>query len=54
MLQDLRAGRPTEIEFLSGAIARIGVRHGIETPVNASLRDLVLAIERRHLGQADG
>ncbi|MGH0037269.1 MAG: ketopantoate reductase family protein [Myxococcota bacterium] len=52
MLQDLRAGRRTEIEFLSGAIVRIGVRRGVETPVNTALRDLVLAIEERRLGRS--
>lgn len=54
MLQDLRAGRRTEIEFLSGAIVRIGIRNGFETPVNAALRDLVLAIERRQRGEEPG
>jgi 2-dehydropantoate 2-reductase len=54
MLQDLRAGRRTEIEFLSGSIVRIGARHGIETPVNASLRDLVLAIEHKQRGENIG
>jgi 2-dehydropantoate 2-reductase len=43
MLQDLRAGRPTEVEFLSGAVARLGTEHGVATPVCAALRDLVCA-----------
>ncbi len=43
MLQDIRAGRPTEIDALSGAIARLGVERGVPTPVNAALRDLVRA-----------
>ncbi len=54
MLQDLRAGRRTEIDFLSGAVVRIGMRHGIETPVNAALRDLVLAIEERGRTRGEG
>jgi len=41
MLQDLRAGRPTEIDFLSGAVAKLGRRHGVATPVNAALWTLV-------------
>ncbi|HEV2845673.1 MAG TPA: ketopantoate reductase C-terminal domain-containing protein [Thermoanaerobaculia bacterium] len=31
---DLEAGRPTEIEDLSGAISRLGRLAGVETPVH--------------------
>lgn len=41
MLQDLSRGRKTEIDFLNGAIAEIGARHGIGTPVNACIANLV-------------
>lgn len=41
MLQDLARGRPTEIDFLNGAIAAIGARHGVPAPVNACIADLV-------------
>jgi 2-dehydropantoate 2-reductase len=34
---DLAAGRPTEIDSLSGAIARLGSETGVPTPVNALL-----------------
>lgn len=44
MLQDVRAGRPTEIEALSGAVARAATRYGVEAPLNraltAAIRDL--------------
>jgi 2-dehydropantoate 2-reductase len=45
MLQDREAGRPTEIEFINGAIVRSGAQHGVATPVNATLADLVRLIE---------
>lgn len=45
-LQDMRAGRRTEIDALSGEIARIGERRGIPVPVNASLYRIVRAMER--------
>jgi 2-dehydropantoate 2-reductase len=32
MLVDLRAGRPIEADGMTGAVVRIGARHGIETP----------------------
>lgn len=43
MLQDLRAGRPTEIEALCGAVERLGAEVGVETPVVSSLATLVRA-----------
>ena len=44
MLQDVRAKRETEIEFLSGEVARRADAHGLAAPVNASLASLVRAI----------
>lgn len=41
MLQDLQRGRRTEIDFLNGAIAALGERHGISTPYNACIRDMI-------------
>jgi len=34
LLLDLEAGRPTEIDDLSGAVSRLGRRAGVETPVH--------------------
>lgn len=47
MLQDLMRGKPTEIEALSGAVARLGLKYGVETPVNAYLARLIRKVERR-------
>lgn len=41
MLQDRLAGRPTEIDFLNGAVAEEGRRLGIPTPVTETLARLV-------------
>ncbi|HVP97324.1 ketopantoate reductase family protein [Methanoregula sp.] len=41
MLQDLSRGRRTEIDFLNGAVVAKGAAHGIPTPVNACISDLV-------------
>jgi 2-dehydropantoate 2-reductase len=55
MLQDLSAGRETEIEALNGAVVRMGAAHGVPTPVNAALTALVHAAERRAgAGGGDG
>ena len=34
MLHDLEAGKPLELDWLTGAICRLGDRHGIETPMS--------------------
>ena len=41
MYQDLAIGRKTEIDFLNGAIMRIGAKHGMKTPVNACMTELI-------------
>lgn len=52
MLQDLTAGRATEIDALCGAVVRMGAAHDVPTPVNAALGRLVHAAEER--GRAGG
>lgn len=34
---DLEAGKPLEVDWLSGAVARLGAAAGIDTPVNSTL-----------------
>lgn len=34
MLQDVEAGRETEVEFFAGTICRLGRKHGVATPCN--------------------
>ena len=41
MLQDIRHGRPTEIDYLNGAVVLAGKRTGISTPVNTCLCDCI-------------
>ena len=41
MLQDLLAGRETEVEALQGAVVARGQRHGIPTPIHAMLATLL-------------
>ena len=45
MLQDLLAGRPTEIETLNGAVVRVARRYGIATPRTEALYALVKMAE---------
>jgi 2-dehydropantoate 2-reductase len=46
MLQDVEAGRETEIEFLNGAVVTFGERHGVDAPLNRALTALVKGLER--------
>jgi 2-dehydropantoate 2-reductase len=41
MLQDVRRGRPTEIDYINGAVVREGRRLGIATPINLLLTKLI-------------
>ena len=41
MLQDLEAGRPTEIEYLNGAIVRAAEAHGVAAPANRAIAALI-------------
>lgn len=41
MLQDLERGRKTEIEYLNGAVVKRGALHGIPTPWNRCITDLI-------------
>ncbi len=45
--QDLRRGKPTEIDHLNGSIVAEGERLGIATPLNRALHALVKAMEAR-------
>jgi 2-dehydropantoate 2-reductase len=46
MGQDMIKGRPTEIDYLNGLVARKGKEIGIPTPANAVLTALVKRVER--------
>ena len=46
MLQDVRRGKPTEIEALNGAILRLAQQVGVSAPMNALVTRLVHAKER--------
>jgi 2-dehydropantoate 2-reductase len=48
MLIDIEKKRPTEVDFISGAIARNGEKYQTPTPVNSTLTGLIKAIENRH------
>ncbi len=46
MLQSLEKGSVTEVDFINGSVVRWGRRHGVPTPVNATLVACIKGIER--------
>ncbi|HJK53932.1 MAG TPA: 2-dehydropantoate 2-reductase, partial [Methanocorpusculum sp.] len=40
MYQDIVGGRLTEVDYINGAIVRLGEKHGIPTPVNRMIVNL--------------
>jgi 2-dehydropantoate 2-reductase len=45
--QDIARGRPTEIDYLNGTVAREGEALGVATPVNRTLHALVRLLETK-------
>jgi 2-dehydropantoate 2-reductase len=48
MLQDVLNKRPTEIDFINGAVVREGQALGIPTPINRTLTSLVRVIQQTY------
>jgi 2-dehydropantoate 2-reductase len=53
MYDDWKAGRPTEIDFLNGHVAKIGREFGIPTPLNDLLTAVIKTITERDRTGAD-
>ncbi len=45
MLQDVEAGRKTEVDIFAGTVSEMGLQYGIKTPVNDLLYKIIKAIE---------
>lgn len=46
MLQDIEAGRKTEVESFAGKVTELGKRHGIPTPVNQAILSIIHVLEQ--------
>jgi 2-dehydropantoate 2-reductase len=49
--RDIEAGRPSEVDALTGALVRLGAEVGVETPLHAFLYHTLLPQELRARGQ---
>jgi 2-dehydropantoate 2-reductase len=47
MLQDVRAGRRTEVDYIHGAVVQLGKETGVPTPCNEFLAAMIKGIEGR-------
>ena len=45
MQQDLLRGRPTEIDYLNGAVVALGAKNGVQCPVNDGLTRIIKGME---------
>ena len=48
MLQDLEAGRKTEVEIFAGKVVELGQTYGIPTPVNQTLLRIIKVLEQQN------
>ena len=48
MLQDVEAGRKTEVEMFAGKVIALGRQYNVPTPVNQRLFDLIKEIEAKY------
>ena len=46
MLQDVRRGRPSEIDYMNGAVAAVGAKHNLPCPVNVALSNIIKAMSQ--------
>jgi 2-dehydropantoate 2-reductase len=45
MLQDVEAGRKTEVEIFGGTVVALGRRYNVSTPVNRTLFQIIRVLE---------
>jgi len=48
MLQDIMAGRKTEVDIFAGEIIRLGEKHNIPTPYNEIMYDMIKILEEKN------
>lgn len=53
MLQDLRKGKRTKVEYFNGKVVEYGREAGISTPYNVFVTNVIKCIEKRNLTSND-
>lgn len=47
MLQDVEAGRKTEVKMFAGTVIKLGLEHGIATPYNKIVKEMIEIIQKQ-------
>jgi 2-dehydropantoate 2-reductase len=47
-LQDIEAGRKTEVEIFAGTIIELGKKYNIPTPYNMVMKDMIEILENKN------
>lgn len=50
-LQDIEAGRKTEVEMFAGTLCRLGRKVGVPTPINDLFYHMIRVLEQKNAGQ---
>ena len=53
-LQDILAGRKTEVDIFAGAVIRLGKEYGVPTPYNEFLYHAIRVLEAKNVGTVEG
>ena len=53
-LQDILAGRKTEVDIFAGAVIRLGKEYGVPTPYNDFLYHAIRVLEAKNAGTVEG
>ncbi|MBB1270931.1 2-dehydropantoate 2-reductase [Shewanella sp. SR44-3] len=48
MWEDIQSKRPTEIDYLNGAVVDLGQKYGVNTPVNSAIVEAIKLLEQGH------
>lgn len=49
MLQDVEAGRKTEVDMFAGTVIKLGLKHNIQTPYNQIIKEILDAIYQNEI-----
>ena len=47
MLQDIEAGRKTEVEIFGEKVVELGKKYGVPTPINKIISNIIKVLERK-------
>jgi 2-dehydropantoate 2-reductase len=49
MLQDLKKGKPCEVDAINGVVCEFGRKHGVKTPINDRIVEIIKKIQAGEL-----